>query len=152
MPDTVFPPKTMKRSLNAGIERLPTGGGAGTSVSSGSGAGTFGSYTQFSADLGEDAEIVGIMVSDEPNASTSLYYVSAEIATGPGASETVRTSLINNLDGSTATAPIPLTMLPVPIKVPNGTRVAVRLADSHASAYPHNVVLFWVRDANLEGY
>lgn len=134
-----------------GLDVLPAGPSLGTAVTSSASADTYGSYIQFIASASEDLYIVGITVNT--NDVGYVSYAQIAVAIGAAASEVVK-AVIN----------IPLTRgmlqevgtkmycgekdIKPFLKIPSGSRVALKIADNIAGALGHSIVLHYIPVAN----
>jgi hypothetical protein len=125
---------------------LPAGPNAGTSVSSGATANSYGSYVEFSAAIGSDIYIYMITSSILP-ASSNLLYSQIDIAIGAAASEVVK--LVTKIGSGIFDPSAGTSWCNGPVSVPNlyipsGSRIAVRVADNNAGAKTHVITLHYI--------
>jgi hypothetical protein len=140
----------MLKTKDGGYFLIPTGPGIGTATNSSASADTYGGWAQLSASAPADLFIVGFRLYKQ--SSSNVVYVNVDIGTGAAASETSVGELCSGYDdvvGGTAEASI-MQLLPYPIPVASGTRIAARTADSLTASVSHRIVLICVNQADLE--
>lgn len=124
---------------------------AGVSIASSASANTYGTSTQITAGLAYDAYLVGALMGS-PGAGAGDAYAQLGIDLGPsGNVQTVADLKLMAFDSVTATGNIGQTpvMLPYPIFVPAGMRVAAKTARSVATAVSYLVHLIFVPAAEV---
>ncbi len=133
-----------------GLNILPAGPARGTIVTSSASANTYGSWVQFIASASEDIYILGISHYAQ-NATTAVYYGQISIGIGSAGSEIEKAVIVNNYSATYSIGYVlnNASRLLIPFKVPSGSRVAVRAADSLASALSHYIHLHIIAVSNV---
>ena len=138
-----------RKTINDGEQMDPAGPGTGTSVSSSTGANTYGAWTQINASVAEARQYLALVVRS--TTGNNPTYFQAQIGTGAAASEVVRGTLRahGNISGAADFATNRAAFL-LPFKVAAGGRVAVRIADSLGVAVAYDVTSVYVEESDVE--
>jgi hypothetical protein len=134
-----------KKVQNDGYKLFSAGGGVGIS----GGIGAYGTYVQITASTSEADYIIGI--SGRLNAQTSAMTFSIVIATGAGGAEVVKTTIpmIWAWTSDVGLSPGFVVLLPFPIAVASGTRIAVACKSSPDNQSLAVVDLLYIKQADL---
>ncbi len=128
---------------NDGYEVYPAAA-AGVDPASSGGTWTNGAWSQVVASTGSAIYVVGFTVGGAANAAGEFEM---DIGTGAAAAEAVKATTASWMDSAILMDFV--TMLPYPIAVASGTRIAVRQRSSSTVARVVNVKLIYVEQANL---
>ena len=118
------------------------------SIASGA-ANVFGAWGQAIASTGEDFLVIGVTAARVSSGARAYWEV--DIGVGAGAAEIVHGSMKKTTDQLEDEDRGEYMPLSVPIKVPSGSRLAMRVADSGAAAN-YNLSLVVVSVANVEAW
>ena len=133
----------------SGILLLPTGPSAGTAVPTGA-ANTFGAWTQLAAAATEDDLILGIALTTFQVVANGIY-VECQIGVGGVGAEVAIAAVRASQQWVTAAGVMALgaIMLPIPVRVASGARIAARVADVLAATDSISVSLLYAKQSDL---
>lgn len=148
----------MKRSIGGGPFLIPAGPDDPPVVASASGHG-YGAWVELEDVTAADLLILGVSIEGAGPSGGSVgeaRWFQVDIGLGAAASEVsvgeVRAKQENVVTGSAAGGGSSVVMLPTPILVPSGSRIAARTADFSGSALNNGVVLIAVNLSDLEDF